>query len=380
MRVADDSEAAGGSSLSAAAAAAAAVAAAVAAAAAAGGSSEYFNQQPRQQQQQQQQRGSVVGATSPFVHPSVQAAVHAAVLSDDVSDGLQQDTSSSSTANLGQQQQQPKVGEPAAAAADGLSPTGSSTSSIASVGSGSSAMRRSQSSQALIGIAHHSYPSAVNGSSSSSTDVRACSDQGHGSSSSSSSVPPLPPLPAGTSRLQPPPQHQQGSAHPSRLPNPAAGHPAELYDLRVVAHSLGGMSMLMYLVMRCAAGQPHHVRRLVLMSPAGYHHTVPAAFWPFIVVLPWWHKLLVLLVGRHHACEWLGSLCGCVFLLFRLYVCAACVLLWICKNCCRSETDASALAWGVVYLDAVLVAQATGFLTAGAAWVFHLLHLYRPPC
>lgn len=37
------------------------------------------------------------------------------------------------------------------------------------------------------------------------------------------------------------------------------------------------------------------------MSPAGYHHTVPAAFWPFIAVLPWWHRLLVLLVGRHRA-------------------------------------------------------------------------------
>jgi hypothetical protein len=63
------------------------------------------------------------------------------------------------------------------------------------------------------------------------------------------------------------------------------------------------MSMLVYLVMRCAAGQPHHVRRLILMSPAGYHNTVPAAFWPFIMVLPWWHKLLVLLVGQHRACE-----------------------------------------------------------------------------
>ncbi|WIA23329.1 hypothetical protein OEZ85_000094 [Tetradesmus obliquus] len=88
------------------------------------------------------------------------------------------------------------------------------------------------------------------------------------------------------------------------LPAGLAGgglNPGEPYDLRVVAHSLGGMSMLVYLVMRCAAGQPHHVRRLILMSPAGYHHTVPAAFWPFIAVLPWWHRLLVLLVGRHRA-------------------------------------------------------------------------------
>jgi pimeloyl-ACP methyl ester carboxylesterase len=80
------------------------------------------------------------------------------------------------------------------------------------------------------------------------------------------------------------------------------------------------MSMLMYLVMRCAAGQPHHVRRLVLMSPAGYHNTVPAAFWPFIMVLPWWHKLLVLLVGRHRACEWCGVFCGCSLLMFRLHM------------------------------------------------------------
>lgn len=66
----------------------------------------------------------------------------------------------------------------------------------------------------------------------------------------------------------------------------AAAQPAEPYRLRVVAHSLGGASMLMYLIMRHKAGAAHHVRRLVLLSPAGYHLTYPAAFVPPIYGVP----------------------------------------------------------------------------------------------
>lgn len=61
--------------------------------------------------------------------------------------------------------------------------------------------------------------------------------------------------------------------------------------------------MLVFCVMRAAAGLPHRVRRLVLLSPAGYHDVIPWAWWPFIFVLPYWHKLLVLLLGKERACE-----------------------------------------------------------------------------
>jgi hypothetical protein len=83
----------------------------------------------------------------------------------------------------------------------------------------------------------------------------------------------------------------------------SAAGPTEPYDLRVVAHSLGGLSMLVFCVMRAAAGQPHRVRRLVLLSPAGFHDVIPWAWWPFIWVLPYWHKLLALLLGKERACE-----------------------------------------------------------------------------
>jgi len=54
----------------------------------------------------------------------------------------------------------------------------------------------------------------------------------------------------------------------------SAGGAAEPYNLRVVAHSLGGASMLIYLVMRLRSGRPHHCKRLVLLTPAGFHAVV----------------------------------------------------------------------------------------------------------
>lgn len=73
--------------------------------------------------------------------------------------------------------------------------------------------------------------------------------------------------------------------------------------------------MLVFCVMRAAAGQPHRVRRLVLLSPAGFHDVIPWLWWPFIFVLPYWHRLLAFLLGKDRACEcgcWLvGLLCLC---------------------------------------------------------------------
>jgi hypothetical protein len=44
---------------------------------------------------------------------------------------------------------------------------------------------------------------------------------------------------------------------------------ARPYNLQVVAHSLGGFLALIYTTQRARAGRPHHVSRLILLSPAG---------------------------------------------------------------------------------------------------------------
>ncbi|KAG0558014.1 hypothetical protein KC19_11G172800 [Ceratodon purpureus] len=52
--------------------------------------------------------------------------------------------------------------------------------------------------------------------------------------------------------------------------------PKELpYRLCGVAHSLGGATMLMYVVTKCLAKQPHYLSRLILLSPAGFHGDSP---------------------------------------------------------------------------------------------------------
>jgi hypothetical protein len=68
----------------------------------------------------------------------------------------------------------------------------------------------------------------------------------------------------------------------SDIPAPTASatgqdpfNPEEPYKLRLVGHSLGGASALIYLVMRYREGVPHHVSRLVLLTPAGFHKRLP---------------------------------------------------------------------------------------------------------
>ncbi len=57
----------------------------------------------------------------------------------------------------------------------------------------------------------------------------------------------------------------------------AAGGPHEVlpYRLQAVAHSLGAAAVMMYAVVCRMRGQPHRLRRLVLMSPAGFHSPIP---------------------------------------------------------------------------------------------------------
>ncbi|RDX86102.1 Gastric triacylglycerol lipase, partial [Mucuna pruriens] len=46
----------------------------------------------------------------------------------------------------------------------------------------------------------------------------------------------------------------------------------QLYKLCAVCHSLGGASILMYVVTRRIEAKPHRLSRMVLLSPAGFHH------------------------------------------------------------------------------------------------------------
>ncbi|XP_020221822.1 lipase 3 isoform X2 [Cajanus cajan] len=46
----------------------------------------------------------------------------------------------------------------------------------------------------------------------------------------------------------------------------------QLYKLCAICHSLGGASMIMYVVTRRIEAKPHRLSRLVLLSPAGFHH------------------------------------------------------------------------------------------------------------
>ena len=54
-----------------------------------------------------------------------------------------------------------------------------------------------------------------------------------------------------------------------------SGKEPEPYRLRAVGHSLGGASLLIYAVSRCLQGQPTHLTRLILLTPAGFQQNYP---------------------------------------------------------------------------------------------------------
>lgn len=58
------------------------------------------------------------------------------------------------------------------------------------------------------------------------------------------------------------------------------------YRLQACGHSLGAATLLMYAVGCGMAGQPHRLRRLVLLSPAGAHGVVPLAVRPMKWLMP----------------------------------------------------------------------------------------------
>lgn len=55
----------------------------------------------------------------------------------------------------------------------------------------------------------------------------------------------------------------------------AAGGLPEPYRLRAVGHSLGGASLLIYAVMCRRLNRPHHIYRLILLTPAGFLQKLP---------------------------------------------------------------------------------------------------------
>lgn len=116
----------------------------------------------------------------------------------------------------------------------------------------------------LISAALHALPppSAAPPRTDSDDDGTACS------SSSSSGLPGAP-------------------AAPSSHPLHSADAPEALpYRLQAVGHSLGAACLLMYAVCCRMRGQPHRLRRLVLLSPAGFHPRIPLAVRPCVYLMP----------------------------------------------------------------------------------------------
>lgn len=67
---------------------------------------------------------------------------------------------------------------------------------------------------------------------------------------------------------------------------PLQNDSSQPYRLKVVAHSLGAASVLMYAVMCGILGQPHRISKMVLLTPAGFHKNYPTIALPFYHVLP----------------------------------------------------------------------------------------------
>jgi pimeloyl-ACP methyl ester carboxylesterase len=76
----------------------------------------------------------------------------------------------------------------------------------------------------------------------------------------------------------------------SRGPTPthAFSYSSEVlpYRLQAVGHSLGAALLLMYVVGSSMNNQPHRVRRLILLSPAGFHSSIPLAIRPGTWLMP----------------------------------------------------------------------------------------------
>lgn len=68
------------------------------------------------------------------------------------------------------------------------------------------------------------------------------------------------------------------------------------YKLFAICHSLGGAAILMYLITRRIQEKPHHLSRLILLSPAGFHHDSSFPFTALEHLLFWFSPILQPLV------------------------------------------------------------------------------------
>eukprot|EP00210_Caulerpa_lentillifera_P004099 g3910.t1 len=68
--------------------------------------------------------------------------------------------------------------------------------------------------------------------------------------------------------------------------NPPLEDTALPYSLQVVGHSLGAAALLIYLVNSLCKGQRHFIKRMILMSPAGFHHVYPPMLYPLRWIVP----------------------------------------------------------------------------------------------
>jgi hypothetical protein len=106
---------------------------------------------------------------------------------------------------------------------------------------------------------------------------RTSQQAGVGGSRSSSRKPPIPAATGdittpGAAAAAAPPPTPAPHVHPAfsaAVRSSSWGVESRPYNLRVVCHSLGGLLLLIYCTQRARAGRPHHISRLILLSPAG---------------------------------------------------------------------------------------------------------------
>lgn len=112
------------------------------------------------------------------------------------------------------------------------------------------------------------------------------------------------------------------------------------YRLQAVGHSLGAATLLMYAVVCRMRGQPHRLRRLVLMSPAGFHPTVPLVRWRVAMGAGWVEgaraRQLQSAQAAHEAAASNGLCAATTFLsLCRRYPTAGPAVVHACPARCR---------------------------------------------
>ena len=71
-----------------------------------------------------------------------------------------------------------------------------------------------------------------------------------------------------------------------RLPQGQGGVAELPYSISAVGHSLGGASLLIYAVTAARAGRSTGISRLILLTPAGFHHNCPIVSLAASVWLP----------------------------------------------------------------------------------------------